>query len=36
MSACALLVIGALLRSFDGGRRGLPTRSALWRQFLAD
>ncbi len=35
MSACALLVIGALLRSFRGGRRGLPARPALWRQFPA-
>src|SRR6185437_3894073 len=35
MSACALLVIGALLRSLLGGRRGLPARSAFWRQFPA-
>src|SRR5882757_7045813 len=35
MSACALLVIGALTRSFVPGRSGLRARSALWRQFPA-
>src|SRR5882757_8616966 len=35
MSACALLVIGALTRSFVPGRSGLRARPALWRQFPA-
>ena len=35
MSACALLVIGALALSFVAGRSGLRARPALWRQFSA-
>ncbi len=35
MSACVLVVISVLMRSFVRDRSGLPARLALWRQFPA-